>query len=142
MDDEQQLCRMVGRLQAAWNAADASAWAGEFSEDADFIHVLGSHFTGRDAIAEGHRVIFSTIYQGSSYALEIEKIRRLGPDAAIVFTESKLRLANGAEAAARPTLIAARQGDRWQIVALQNTLVGGASGATAEVMARHPYQPD
>ena len=142
MNDEQQLYEMAGRLEAAWNAADATAWAAEFAADADFIHVLGSHFTGREAIAEGHRTIFSTIYQGSSYALEVEKIRLLAPDVAVVFTQSKLRLANGVVAQSRPTLIATRRGNRWEIVSLQNTLVGGMSDGIAEVMARHPYQAD
>ena len=143
MQDEQALRDIVARMEAAWNRSDAEAWAAEFAEDADFIHVLGMHFTGRPAIVEGHRAIFDTIYKGSRYVASVEKIRPVGASAAVVFTLCALTLADGSSFEARPTLVAERTGSGWRIAAFQNTLVGQppTQGAAA-VLARHPHQPD
>ena len=143
MQDEEALRAIVAGMESAWNRMDAEAWGSVFAEDADFIHVLGLHFTGRQTIVEGHRAIFDTVYKDSAYVLAIEKIRPLGPDAAVVFTLADLTLADGSVLRARPTLVAERTPSGWRIAAFQNTLVGqpSASGA-AEALARHPHQAD
>ena len=140
MRDEQALRTIVAKLEAAWNRGDAEAWAAEFAQDADFIHVLGLHFTGRQAIVEGHRTIFDTIYKDSRYTLAIEKIRPVGEDAAAVFTLASLTLADGSEMKARPTLVAERTGSGWRIAVFQNTLVGQPGAHGAEVLLRHPHK--
>ncbi len=72
---KKRFANIVAELEAAWNRKDSVAWAELFSEDADFIHILGGHFTGRDAIEQGHRKIFDTVYKGSTNKFEVEKIR-------------------------------------------------------------------
>jgi uncharacterized protein (TIGR02246 family) len=66
VNDEQELRDIVSGLETAWNSGNSVGWAGFFAEDADFIHILGGHFTGRRAIEQGHRAIFDTIYKGST----------------------------------------------------------------------------
>jgi uncharacterized protein (TIGR02246 family) len=143
--DEQALQDIVTKLEAAWNAADSVAWARFFAEDADFIHILGVHFTGRVAVERGHRMIWDSIYKGSTVKYQVEKIRPAGPDVAAVFVLGEMRFFdNGVERhiTARPTMTVQRMGDEWQIVVFQNTLV--AEAMTAEdkesLVIKHPFK--
>ena len=74
-NDERLLYEIVEKLGAAWNRYDSVAWTALFADDADFIHVLGGHFHGRDAIEHGHRTIFDTIYKGSRNNFKVEGVR-------------------------------------------------------------------
>jgi uncharacterized protein (TIGR02246 family) len=126
---------MVYQLEAAWNAADSASFAALFAEDADFIHILGGYYTGRAAIEAGHRMIFGTIYKGSSVRYSVEKIRFLRPDVAMVFLRQFLQFQEGGSATeleARPTLVADRIDGSWRIAALQNTRITEAGGPQRE----------
>jgi len=142
--EERALHALVYQLEAAWNAADSGSFAALFAENADFIHILGGYYTGRTAIEAGHRMIFGTIYKGSTVRYSVEKIRFVRPEVAMVFLRQHLQFAeNGVatELDARPTIIAERGGDGWQIVALQNTRITEAgSGSVDRALERHPYQ--
>ena len=146
--DETLLRELVAKLEAAWNSGDSAAWAVHFAEDADFIHVLGGHYSGRTSIERGHRVIFDTIYKGSRNNLKVEQVRFVGPDVAIVFIHGNLLwYLNGAEQhiEARPTLVAEKSSDgRWQVVAFQNTLVTKDAVPTLnDTLAKaHPFKGD
>ncbi len=124
---------MVYQLEAAWNAADATGFASLFAEDAEFIHILGGYYSGQSAIEAGHRMIFGTIYQGSTIRLSVEKIKFLRPDIALVFLRQYLQLLeDGAprELQARPMIVAESVDGKWRIVAMQNTRIAEA-GVTA-----------
>ena len=140
--DERAIRDIVGRCEAAWNAGDGAAWAASFAEDADFVDILGDHHQGRASIEAGHRHIFATIYQGSRVEYRVERLRVVRPDVAIAFLHARLwsRLAVAvddprreahvgstvSENRSRPTMVLAKAGDRWQIVAFQNTRVAHA----------------
>ena len=143
--DEQALRDMVAKLEAAWNAGDSVAWASFFAEDVDFIHILGVHYTGRAAVETGHRMIWDTIYKGSTVTYAVEKIRTAGPDVAVVLVLGEMTFYdNGVERhiKARPTITVGRMGDVWQIVVFQNTLVAEAmSDADKErLVMKHPFK--
>ena len=124
--EERKLHGMVYQLEAAWNAADSVSFAALFAEDADFIHILGGYYTGRAAIEAGHRMIFGTIYKGSTVRYSVEKIRFLRPDVAIVFLRQFLDFFEDGgprELEARPMIIAENSGGKWRIAALQNTRI-------------------
>ncbi len=143
--DEQALREIVQQLETAWNNADSVAWASLFAEDADFVHILGGHFQGSAAIEHGHRTIFDTIYKGSTNKFDVEKIRFVGDNAAIVFAFTTLKVVQPGlppQMNARPTLILERKPSGWKIVAFQNTLVTpeGAPQTTDAVAAKHPIK--
>ena len=93
--DERELHQMVYQLESSWNAGDGDAFAALFADDADFIHILGGYYTGRETIRAGHRMIFGTIYKGSTVHYSVEKIKFLRPDIAIVFLRQHLEFAEG-----------------------------------------------
>jgi uncharacterized protein (TIGR02246 family) len=130
-DEERALHRLVYQLESAWNAGDGDAFAGLFADDADVIHILGGYYTGRDAIRAGHRMIFGTIYKGSTVHYSVEKIKLLRPDIAIVFLRQHLQFAENSvadELDARPTIVAEKLEDAWRIIALQNTRISEVGG--------------
>lgn len=147
--EEPRLHQVVERLEVAWNNYDSVAWAALFAEDADFIHILGGHFHGRDAVEQGHRQIFDTIYKGSRNSYTVEGVRFVRPDVAIVFIRAHLKwYLSGAEQNidARPTLVAHKKDNgQWEIVAFQNTLIT-PGGPTPDVVKKltdvHPYKGD
>ena len=144
-NDEQGLRDIVAKLEAAWNAGDSVAWASFFAEDADFIHILGVHYTGRAAVETGHRMIWDTIYKGSTVSYGVEKIRPAGPDVAVVFVLGAMTFFDkGVERhiKARPTMTVQRMDEGWQIVVFQNTLVAEAMSAEDKerLVIQHPFK--
>jgi uncharacterized protein (TIGR02246 family) len=113
--EERALHGMVYQLEAAWNAADSASFAALFADDADFIHILGGYYTGRAAIEAGHRMIFGTIYKGSTVRYSVEKIRFLRPDIALVsspvFAVSRRRCCERAGDTAHPHC----RKSRWEL---------------------------
>ena len=146
---EGPLHELAEKLENTWNNSDSAAWAALFAEDADFIHILGGHFHGREAIEHGHRQIFDTIYKGSRNSFEVEGVRFVRPDVAIVFVRAHLKwYLNGVEQQidARPTLMAHKKDNgQWEIVAFQNTLIT-PGGPTPDVVKKltevHPHRGD
>ncbi|CDX18167.1 hypothetical protein MPLB_1700046 [Mesorhizobium sp. ORS 3324] len=136
MKQSNAIGQLVARLQLAWNAGDAAAWAANFAEDADFIHVLGGHGAGREAIAAAHSRLFETIYRKSGLQLDIEGVRQL--DSAVVMRlRQNLRFhADGIEkmVTGRPSLVAVPRGEDLEIVFFQNTLE-----QTPAALAAHPF---
>jgi uncharacterized protein (TIGR02246 family) len=132
-NDEKALHEMVYHLEAAWNAADGQSFAEAFAEDADFIHILGGYYTGRAAIEAGHRMIFGTIYRGSTVRYSVEKIRFVRPDVAIVYLRQYLQFQDGGSASdleARPTIIAEKREGKWQFAHMQNTRITETGAAS------------
>jgi len=132
--DERSLHQLVYQLEAAWNAGDGTGFAEAFAEEADFIHILGGYYSGRAAIEAGHRMIFGTIYKGSTVRYSVEKIRFIRPDVAVVSARQYLQFyEDGAarELQARPLLVLEKKDGLWEIVTLQNTRITEA-GAPAK----------
>ena len=142
--EERALHGLVYQLEAAWNAEDGTAFAAAFTDDADFVHILGGYYTGRAAIEAGHRMIFGTIYKGSTVHYSVEKIRFVRPEVAIVFLRQHLEFFEGGESReldARPTAFTEKIDGRWKIVAMQNTRISEAGGAAVDrALEQHPYQ--
>ena len=144
-NEEQALHRIVEQLESAWNRGDSEAWADLFADDADFIHILGGHFTGRTSIERGHRTIFDTIYKGSTNKFVVEKVRFVGDQVAIVFVFTTLKLKTPGmppQMNARPTLVVERRDGAWKIVTFQNTLVTpeGAPAGKDPIADKHPLK--
>jgi uncharacterized protein (TIGR02246 family) len=63
---------------AAWNAGDAEGWCRDFTEDSEFVNIIGARFESRDANLRRHAQLFATIFKGSRLVVREMKIRPLG----------------------------------------------------------------
>jgi uncharacterized protein (TIGR02246 family) len=91
MDPATALNRIVAGLTAAWNRHDMEAFAAQFREDATFVNIRGTLWTGRDAIRDVHKQIHATFYRTSQVAQEVEDVRMLAPTVALGHVRSDLR---------------------------------------------------
>jgi uncharacterized protein (TIGR02246 family) len=126
--DQAAIEGIVKGLEEAWNAADAARFASAFAEDADFVNVYGMHVRGRQAILDGHQMIFRTIYAGSTNSITIKSARLLQEGIALVHLEAHLTVPQGAlagEHRALPSGVLVRGNGAWKIAAFHNTFVTG-----------------
>ena len=119
---------IVSRLESAWNAMDAEAFAAPFAEDADFVNIVGEHHRGRPAIVAGHRAIFRDFYADSTARMEVIAARSLRPDVALVHVHSVLDAPKGPLAGRNSavfSMVLTKSGDGagsdWEIAAFHNT---------------------
>jgi uncharacterized protein (TIGR02246 family) len=132
-DDETEIRALVQRLEDAWNAADAPAWARDCLEDADFINIRGEVLPDRNANEIRHAMMFAGPFRGSRIALSIRRIQHLAPGAALVETDCDLtgaqRMPAGIQVTEAGVLrtrlkhVLVRRDGRWWIAAAQNTAI-------------------
>lgn len=132
---------LVDRQVAAWNAMDAEAWSADYTEDSDFINIMGTRFQDRAANKERHALLFGSLFRGSTLNAEIVRLRRLGEDGALVDVILILRghqrpppfLQNTSEGELRTRMkyVLQRIDGRWHIIAAQNTAISPNPTATA-----------
>lgn len=116
---------LVEEIGDAWGRGDADAYARLFAEDADYVVFDGTHLKGRAAIAASHRPLFEKFMKGSRLAWLGVDVRFPAPDVALIHGKGAILMA-GQEAPAKrrvsvQTLVAARRGGAWELVAFQNT---------------------
>lgn len=122
----------------AWAARDADALAALFSEDADFVNVVGLWWEDRRAIARAHRYALESFFAESRLSVGKVKLRALG-DVAVVHARMTLtgqKAPDGSAAGRRTTILVfvCRKGpDGWICVTAQNTdVVPGAETHVAD----------
>jgi uncharacterized protein (TIGR02246 family) len=126
-DDRRALHDLFQRVLDAWARGDATGYAAEFTEDADYIAFDGSHTRGRRAIAESHQPLFDRWLKGTRLTGRISNITLLAPGVALVHATGSTIFPG--EASPRPsrdsiqTLVAVRSGEDWQFTSFHNTRV-------------------
>lgn len=124
--DVDAIHRVVAGLEKAWNNADGEDFGLWFQDDADFVNVYGMYAKGRGQIADGHKMIFRTVYAGSTLRAIPIKVRLLSDDVALVHMRSHLSVPRGprtGEHDSLPSMVLARDSGAWRIAAFHNTFV-------------------
>ena len=131
---EPTLRQTLAQQAQAWNQHDAKAWALPFSEDAEFINILGTTLQGRTEIEKRHREIFESIFARSRVVVHTRKVRPIGATAALVETDYELRDYDRLPPGIRPTdadgtlrtrlkYIWELKPEGWRIISAQNTAI-------------------
>jgi len=60
-----QIDAVIRAISESWNAHDISLHGRQFTEDADFVNVLGMYWHGRAEIESHHATIHRTIFRNS-----------------------------------------------------------------------------
>ena len=116
------------RFAAAWSAADAGLLSELFTEDADFVNVVGLWWRTRAQIRDNHAYGFLHMFPHTVMTLNKVVVRLLGPDVAVVHAAWTLTgqiTPTGETAGDRSGVLSftlARQSDgHWLAVSAQNT---------------------
>ncbi|OUL21038.1 SgcJ/EcaC family oxidoreductase [Nostoc sp. 106C] len=131
--DEIAIRKLLTEQTKAWNQHDAQSWVRDFSQDSDFINIIGTHFAGQNATRERHAALFSGIFKKTHLEVEIWKVRLIGSQAAIVETVQTLRGYDALPPGIEPTepgvlrtrmkYVLQKQAGRWKIISAQNTAI-------------------
>jgi uncharacterized protein (TIGR02246 family) len=118
---------VIRQTELAFNAGDAEALAGTFTEDAWSVGVTGQVLHGREEILGVSRRLFGGALKGQFAKYVVDEVRHLAPDVAIA---RKLAYAtddqgNGLDAdhAMVALYVLVRVETGWRVVARQNTIV-------------------
>jgi uncharacterized protein (TIGR02246 family) len=108
-----------------------------FTDDADFVNILGMQLRGRPQIEERHAQLFQGIFSESRVIVKTHRVRSLGPTSALADTEYELRGYSRLPPGIRPTdpdgLLRTRMKyvltltpAGWRIASVQNTAIAPA----------------
>lgn len=126
--DEQALERLEQRQLDSWGR-DGAAFAATFTEDADFVDVMGGHLHGRAAIATSLQAGFDTFMADTRLSVpEKRTVEFVTRDLAVVITSGNCVLRPGArecrsEDLSIQTKVAVRQDGQWLFRTFQNTRI-------------------
>ncbi|KAA2254068.1 SgcJ/EcaC family oxidoreductase [Solihabitans fulvus] len=123
-DAELAVRTLSDRLGDAWASADADAYGALFTEDADYVNAIGTHYTGRAAIVESHRALWRKIFRGTRLEGRITQVRLLAEDVAIahgVGTVLRGRQRMTRRNAKVQSMIAVRRDGQWRFAVFHNT---------------------
>jgi uncharacterized protein (TIGR02246 family) len=119
---------VVSSLAESWNRHDMASFAAAFSENADFVNVIGMHWQGRQEIEAKHAVTHRTIFRNSTLQIVEQSVCLLSPDIALAHVRTQVKGAESFREGNIPetrsailTCVLIRGADRWFIRAAHNT---------------------
>lgn len=115
------------RFIAGWNSHDAHLFASAFALDADFTNIRGEGASGRDNIEKFHAKVFERFFLHSHQTAQVQKIRFLNADVAVLDVSWQMTGAVDAAGKAMPPrsglldLVFTASGPEWLITVMHNT---------------------
>ena len=125
--EAEQVRSVVESFADTWNRHDMEALAGLFTEDAQFVNVVGLWWRGRDEIRGAHEFTHRTLFKLSHLTVADIDVRFPTADIAIARCRWVLDGHVSPEGAALPDRhgilahIVQRDGQQWRIIDSQNT---------------------
>ena len=124
---DQEIRQLYDEAMKAWTRGDARAFGETFTVDVDYVPFDGSHVVGRQSVVANHDRLFRGVLIGSALVGEVEAIRYVHPDVAIVHTLGSVlmpwRSKLPKKRLSRQTIVAVRTEDGWRFTAFHNTRV-------------------
>lgn len=122
--DEAAMRDAVKQMENGWNTKSGADFAKPFAEDADYVIINGNHIKGRAVIGSQHQRIFDTVFKDTTVSLNVQQIRFLRPDVAVVHVKGDRDGPNQeSKQGAIITLIMTKEKQGWTIAAFQNTAI-------------------
>jgi uncharacterized protein (TIGR02246 family) len=124
---EEAVEAVVAELERAQQQEDVDAFVGLFRHDAVWTTAAGMRLVGREGIASFTAEVLPGAMRESTARYDVEHVVLVRPDVAVVqvrqhpITHAGEPVGDVPEG--RPTYVLAREGDRWLLVAGQNTQV-------------------
>jgi uncharacterized protein (TIGR02246 family) len=111
---------IVSGLMSSWNARDAHGFASQFADDATFVNVNGTLWTGSKEIEQ--RIANAVAFKSSHAEIKPESLRLVRPDIALMHVGWTIT-GDPRSPQARfylMTMVVNQRNSRWYIVAAQN----------------------
>ncbi|MEV6323257.1 SgcJ/EcaC family oxidoreductase [Nocardia sp. NPDC051787] len=111
-------------LMRAWTDNDAAAYAALFTEDSDYVSYDGTRAIGRAEHQRNHDKLFRGVLAGSALVGDVESIRFVTPDVAILHGSASVlmpwRSRLPERRLSRQTLVLVRTSESWRVSAIHN----------------------
>ncbi len=139
MTDDDLITALFERLCASWTAGDARAYGQCFTEDCDYVSFDGYRARGRADVVSSHAKLFAGVLYGSALVGEVESIRHLDADVALVHSTGSVLVAWRStlprRRLTRNTITAVRTPDGWRSP-LSTTAGSGRSASRSRTRYR------
>jgi uncharacterized protein (TIGR02246 family) len=126
-DDERAVRDLFRRLLDTWGRGDGAAYGALFTDDAEYIAFDGSNRRGSKAIGAEHQQLFDTWLKGTRLVGQIDTLRFLTPEVALLHTTGGTIFPGQKDNRGRrpsiQTLVAVKRNDVWRFTAFHNTRV-------------------
>lgn len=126
-EDDTQIHSLFDDMLAAWTRGDAHGYGACFTRDSDYVSYDGTRAEGRKPMVDAHDTLFRGVLAGSALVGEIESIRYVSTDVAVVHATGSVlmpwRSSLPKRRLSRQTLVTVRGDDGWRFAALHNSRV-------------------
>lgn len=127
MNDDDGVAELLHRAFRAWDDGDAAAYGACFTGDCDYVAFDGYRAHGRDAVIDSHDKLFRGVLFGSRLVGEIETIRYLDDDIALIHATGSVLVAwrnrLPRRRLTRLSMVAVRGPDGWRFTSTHNSRV-------------------
>ena len=127
-DAKSQIANLIDVLSESWNRHDMATYAAQFTEDADFVNVIGMHWRGRPEIEARHADVHRTIFRNSTLRTFDNSLRLLGPGIVLAHIKWEMTGHESPQGSRFPevrhgviTGVLVEHGGHWLIAAFHNT---------------------
>jgi uncharacterized protein (TIGR02246 family) len=121
------IARVVGEIEAAFNAKDAERAVSQYAAEASMVGVDGALVSGRDALLAAHRAAYAGPARDQYARHELADATFIRPDVAVAHVRARAVNANGEPLDVGHTLLAlyvlVREDGRWLVAARHDTVV-------------------
>jgi len=123
IEDESAVRAVLDDVYAAWAENDPDAFVAPYAIDATAVHT-GTVMKDRDAIRATIATVFAGPLRGSKGIHQVQSIRFVGVDTAIVLSKGSILFAGQAEPASESrtldSWVLCKQGGAWRVEAFLN----------------------
>jgi uncharacterized protein (TIGR02246 family) len=122
--DDEQLRALFQQLCQAWTNGDAAAYGACFTADCDYVSFDGTRAHGRESVVESHDKLFRGVLFGTALVGEVESIRYVADDVAVLHGNGSVLVAWRSQLPkrrlTRNTMVAVRGPEVWLFTAIHN----------------------
>ncbi|MFG1789984.1 SgcJ/EcaC family oxidoreductase [Nocardia sp. NPDC049149] len=122
--DDAQIRDLFQHFMQAWTDNDAAAFGALFTDDSDYVSYDGTRAIGRAAHQANHDKLFRGVLAGSALVGELESVRYLTEDVAVLHGTASVLMPWRARLPkrrlSRQTVVLVRTPEGWRISAIHN----------------------
>ncbi len=124
--DRQTIDKIVDHFTHAWNDCKGKGSGDYYAQDADFVNIFGTAFSGKQEIETRHVKIHETFLKGSRFEVVETKVREAKPE--VVIAQVYWQVTNIQKPGAETmkgifTHTFIKNNSTWEIASTQNTLI-------------------